>query len=71
MLYEVITTKLTLEGTGMALQHGVASQLFSTLRKENIHIWLITTSETRIEFCIESVHTLRAADAIREKFNIG
>ena len=64
-------TKLTLEGTGMALQHGVAAQLFSTLRKENIHIWLITTSETRIEFCVESVHALRAADAVREKFHIG
>jgi len=64
-------TKLTLEGSGMALQHGVASQLFSTLRKENIHIWLITTSETRIEFCIDTVHAQRAADAIRGKFHIG
>ncbi|NLI53872.1 MAG: 4-hydroxy-tetrahydrodipicolinate reductase [Clostridiales bacterium] len=64
-------TKLTLEGTGMALQHGVASQLFSTLRKENIHIWLITTSETRIEFCVDTVHAVRAADAIRQRFSIG
>ncbi len=64
-------TKLTLEGTGMSLQHGVASQLFSVLRKENIHIWLITTSETRIEFCVDSVHALRAAEAVREHFQIG
>ncbi len=63
--------KLTLEGTGMALQHGVASQLFTVLRKENIHIWLITTSETRIEFCVDSIHALRAADAVREHFQIG
>jgi 4-hydroxy-tetrahydrodipicolinate reductase len=64
-------TKLTLEGTGMALQHGVASQLFSVLRKEDIHIWLITTSETRIEFCVDSVHALRAAEAVRSHFQIG
>ncbi len=64
-------TKLTLEGSGMALQHGVASQLFSVLRKENIHIWLITTSETRIEFCVDTVHAIRAADAIRSHFQIG
>ena len=64
-------SKLTLEGSGMALQHGVASQLFSTLRKEGIHIWLITTSETRIEFCVESIHAVRAADAIRQQFHIG
>ena len=64
-------SKLTLEGSGMALQHGVASQLFSTLRKEGIHIWLITTSETRIEFCVETIHAIRAADAIRQQFHIG
>ncbi len=64
-------TKLTLEGTGMALQHGVASQLFSVLRKEDIHIWLITTSETRIEFCVDTVHAVRAADAVRKHFLIG
>ncbi len=64
-------TKFTLEGTGMALQHGVAAQLFSALRQENIHIWLITTSETRIEFCVDTLYAVRAADAVRQRFQIG
>ena len=64
-------TKFTLEGSGMALQHGVASQLFSSLRKANIHVWLITTSETRIEFCVDAVDALKAVDEVKTKFGIG
>lgn len=63
-------TKLTLEGTGMALQHGVAAQLLSILRKIGVHIWLITTSETRIEFCIDTVDAIRASEEIRKQFSI-
>ena len=64
-------TKFTLEGTGMALQHGVASQLFAVLRKANIHVWLITTSETRIEFCVDAVNAILASEEIRRQFKIG
>ena len=64
-------TKLTLEGTGMALQHGVASQLLSALRKASIHVWLITTSETRIEFCVDAIDAIRAAEQIKKQFLIG
>ena len=63
-------TKLTLEGTGMALQHGVAAQLLSILRKIGVHVWLITTSETRIEFCIDTVDAIRASEEIRKQFSI-
>jgi len=64
-------TKLTLEGSGMALQHGVASQLLDALRKVNIRIWLITTSETRIEFCVDAVDAIRAVKEIKAQFVIG
>lgn len=64
-------TKLTLEGSGMALQHGVASQLLSSLRKSSIHIWLITTSETRIEFCVDAIDAIRAVKEIKSQFLIG
>jgi len=64
-------TKLTLEGSGMALQHGVAAQLFSALRRENIHIWLITTSDTRIEFCVDAIDAIRAVEQIKAQFVIG
>ncbi len=64
-------TKLTLEGSGMALQHGVASRLLSALRKAHIHIWLITTSETRIEFCVDAIDAIRAVKEIKDQFLIG
>lgn len=64
-------TKLTLEGTGMALQHGVASRLLSALRRANIHVWLITTSETRIEFCVDAVDAIKAVEEVKAQFVIG
>jgi len=54
----------------MALQHGVAAQLLSILRKIGVHVWLITTSETRIEFCIDTVDAIRASEEIRMQFLI-
>lgn len=64
-------TKLTLEGGGMALRHGVAAQLLATLREANIPLWLVTTSETRIEFCVDAVDALKAVEEVKTKFGIG
>jgi 4-hydroxy-tetrahydrodipicolinate reductase len=64
-------TKLTLEGTGMALQHGVASRLLSSLKRANIHVWLITTSDTRIEFCVDAVDAFKAIEEVKTQFVIG
>ncbi|MEN6418661.1 MAG: 4-hydroxy-tetrahydrodipicolinate reductase [Clostridiaceae bacterium] len=63
-------TKLTLENSGMALRHGVAAQLLSALSKANIHVWLITTSETRIEFCVDAVDAHKAVEEVKQKFGI-
>ncbi len=58
--------KLTVEGVGMALHHGVASQLLSLLANANIHVHLITTSETKIELCVDAVDTIKAVSEIQE-----
>ena len=63
-------TKLTLENSGMALKHGVAAQLLSALNKASIHVWLITTSETRIEFCVDAVDAHKAVEEVKSKFGI-
>ena len=59
--------KLTVEGSGMALHHGVASQLLSVLSEAGIHVQLITTSETKIELCVDAIDAIHAVDAVREK----
>lgn len=60
--------KLTVEGPGMALRHGVAAQLFDVLRSANILLRLVTTSETKIEFCIDAVKAERAIAEVQAHF---
>lgn len=55
-------SKLTVEGAGMQRQSGVASKLFAALAKKDIGIYIITTSETKICFCVDSA---RAKDAVK------
>ncbi len=59
--------KLTVEGSGMALHHGVASQLLSVLSDAGIHVQLITTSETKIELCVDAIDAIQAVAEVREK----
>ena len=57
--------KLTVEGSGMALRHGVAARLFSLLAAANIRVQLITTSETKIELCIDAIDAAKAVEEIQ------
>ncbi len=61
-------TKLTVEGSGMALRCGVAAKLFATLNHAGIAIELITTSETKIEVCVDSVDAVKAISEIEQRF---
>ena len=62
--------KITLEGPGMATTHGVAEHLFSTLFQKDIRVYLITTSEFKIEFCVDSFERGNALEQIRTAFGI-
>jgi len=61
IIEESSLSKLTVEGAGMKTQSGVAAKLFGALAEKDIGIFIITTSETNISFCVE---TSRAVDAI-------
>lgn len=61
-------TKLTVEGSGMALRYGVAAKLFAVLGDADIPIELITTSETKIEICVDSVNAVKAIAEIHKRF---
>lgn len=63
-------TKLSLVGLGMKHTSGVASKVFSILRKNGIKIKLITTSEIRITCAINSKDTHAAVQQIAKEFNI-
>lgn len=61
-------TKLTVEGTGMALRHGIAAELMHVLSCANISMILVTTSETKIQFCVDENEVGNAIAEINQKF---
>ena len=63
-------TKLSLVGLGMKHTSGVASKVFSILKKNGIKIKLITTSEIRITCAISSEDTAVAVNEIAKEFNV-
>lgn len=63
-------TKLSLVGLGMKNTSGVASKVFSILKKNGIKIKLITTSEIRITCAISSEDTAVAVNEIAKEFNV-
>ena len=63
-------TKLTVEGPGMAVRHGVAGQLFTVLSEANVSIELVTTSETKIACCIRNSDVSTALAVIAKQFEL-
>ncbi|MDL2218065.1 4-hydroxy-tetrahydrodipicolinate reductase [Christensenellaceae bacterium OttesenSCG-928-M15] len=63
-------TKVTVEGPGMAIRHGVASKLFSVLSDANVTIELVTTSETKISCCIRNSDVSAALAVITKQFSL-
>jgi len=63
-------TKLTVEGAGMQRQSGVAARLFGALAEKDIGIYIITTSETKISFCVDSAKEKDAIAAVSEAFSL-
>ncbi len=61
-------TKLTVEGTGMAFRHGIAAELMYVLSCANISMALVTTSETKIQFCVDENEAENAIAEIAQKF---
>ena len=61
-------SKLTVEGPGMERQSGVASRLFGALAEKNIGISIITTSETKISFCVDADRSSEAIGVVAEAF---
>lgn len=63
-------TKLTVEGPGMALRHGVAAELFSVLAQSSVSIELVTTSETKISLCVLNSDVSSALSVIEKHFSL-
>nr|WP_291956823.1 ACT domain-containing protein [Mahella sp.] len=63
-------SKLTIEGSGMERQPGIAAKIFDVLAQEDIRIKLITTSETKISCVIDREQEETAMTLLRQAFNL-
>jgi len=63
-------TKLVVAGPGMEHQAGVTSRLFDALANENVSVYAVTTSETKIACCVHQDDAERAKSAIIAAFSL-
>jgi aspartate kinase len=62
--------KVSIVGAGMRSHSNVATQMFSTLAKEGINIYMISTSEIKISCIIDSKYTELAVRALHDAFEL-
>ena len=63
-------TKVTIEGEGMEKQRGVAVKLFKALAEQNVEVQIVTTSETKISFCVNRDDEAKAVSVVESTFHL-
>ncbi|MGI6151036.1 MAG: 4-hydroxy-tetrahydrodipicolinate reductase [Christensenellales bacterium] len=62
--------KLSVEGFGMEHRPGIAAQMFRVLADANVPVRLVTTSETKISYCIDQKDLDAAIEATQKAFGV-
>ena len=62
--------KLSVVGSGMRAQAGVATRLFETLAKESINVGLVSTSEIKISVLVAEKDLERAVRALHRAYGL-
>jgi aspartate kinase len=60
--------KISIVGSGMVNNAGVAADMFEALAQAQINIHMISTSEIKISVLIDKVNSEKALRAIHDKF---
>ncbi len=68
--FEVGLSKVSIVGSGMVSNPGVAAQMFDRLRKENIPVKMVSTSEIKVSVVVPQVNMIQAANALHEEFDL-
>lgn len=63
--------KISIVGTGMIEQTGVAAQMFSALAKASINIEMIATSEIKVSCVVRQTQAATALKIVHEAFGLG
>ena len=62
--------KLSIVGSGMMSNPGVAAKMFESLYNEGVNINMISTSEIRVTVLINEKDGVRAMNAVHDAFNL-
>jgi aspartate kinase len=68
--HDVQVCKVSVIGVGMRSHSGVASTMFTLLKKENINILMISTSEIKITCLIEEKYLELAVRTLHDAFGL-
>lgn len=68
IFYDENVSKVSIVGTGMETQVGIASKMFEALYESDINIQMIATSEIKVSVLIDSKDVNLALNSIHDKF---
>ncbi|MEH7083424.1 aspartate kinase [Neobacillus drentensis] len=62
--------KVSIVGSGMISNPGVAAKMFEVLAANNIQIKMVSTSEIKVSAVVEEINMLKAVEALHEAFGL-
>ncbi|MCM3237195.1 aspartate kinase [Heyndrickxia oleronia] len=68
--YEAGLAKVSIIGSGMISNPGVAAKMFSTLAEQNIMIKMVSTSEIKVSTVIEEQQMIKAVESLHTAFGL-
>ncbi|WP_062355324.1 aspartate kinase [Bacillus kwashiorkori] len=69
--WETGLAKVSIVGSGMVSNPGVAAQMFEALANENIFIKMVSTSEIKISVVVAEGEVIKAAQTLHNIYNLG
>ena len=68
--FEVGLAKVSIIGSGMASNPGVAARMFTRLSEEHIPVKMVSTSEIKVSVIVPQDDMVRAANALHDEFHL-
>ncbi|MFD1863914.1 aspartate kinase [Planococcus chinensis] len=68
--YEVGLSKVSIVGSGMVSNPGVAAQMFDILRKEGIPVKMVSTSEIKVSVVVPETEMNKSANALHNAYGL-
>lgn len=71
LVYDIDVAKVSIVGSGVASNYGVAATMFEALAEKGINIELITGSEIKISCLVRANQAVEAVRSVHDKFELG